>query len=100
MKKIVMKVAVSGLLILSGLSMTGCSDFQKGLVTGTAVGVAGTMIAKDRSTSSSNTTSTYYNDGYDDGCSSASGRWFKSKERWRNSTAYRDGWRNGYKRCK
>ncbi len=100
MKKFITKVALSSVLVLSGLSITGCSDFQKGLATGAAVGVAGTMIAKDSSNSSSNTTSTYYNDGYDDGCSSASGRWFKSKDRWRNYTSYRNGWRSGYKRCK
>jgi hypothetical protein len=98
MKKFITKVALSGVLVLSGLSMTGCTDFQNGLVTGTAVGVAGTMIAKE--SSNSNNSKSYYDAGYDNGCSSANGRWYKSKSRWRNYASYRNGWRNGYKRCR
>ncbi|NKQ40526.1 MAG: hypothetical protein HF962_03040 [Sulfurovum sp.] len=98
MKKVLMKIAIIGSMVLAGSTMTGCTDFERGLATGAAVGVAGTVIANEnrRPTYSRS----YYNRGYNNGCSSARGRWYKSSYYWRNSSSYRNGWRAGYRRCR
>ncbi len=97
MKKTLMKAGIIGSMVVAGITMTGCTDFERGLGTGVAVGVAGTVIAHESSRPSSRG---YYNRGYNNGCSSARGRWYKSSYYWRNFASYRNGWRSGYRRCR
>ena len=99
MKMLFVKVMTVGVVVLAGLSMTGCTDFERGFVTGAGVGVAGTVIAHE-STRRPSYSRSYYNRGYGNGCSSARGRWYKSSYYWRNSGSYRNGWRVGYRRCR
>jgi len=98
MKKMLMKVAIIGSMVLAGFSMTGCTDFERGFVTGAGVGVAGTVVANE--SSRPRYSKSYYNTGYRNGCSSARGRWYKSSYYWRNFRSYRNGWRSGYRRCR
>jgi len=97
-----MRIAMAGSLVLAGVSMTGCTDFERGFVTGTAVGVGGTVLAHEsgRSSARGRYSRSYYSRGYSNGCSSARGRWYKSSYYWRNSSSYRNGWRSGYRRCR
>ncbi len=98
MKTVLLKIAIVGSVALAGLSMTGCTDFERGFVTGAGVGVAGTVIANE--TRRPAYTRSYYSRGYNDGCASARGRWYNSRYYWRNSASYRNGWRAGYRRCR
>ncbi len=98
MKKMLIKVAIIGSMVLAGFSMTGCTDFERGLATGAAVGVGTTVIANE--SSRPRYSRSYYNTGYRNGCSSARGRWYKSSYNWRNFRSYRNGWRSGYRRCR
>jgi len=98
MKKVLIKVAVITSMVLAGFSMTGCTDFERGFVGGAAVGV-GTAVVANESRRPSYSRS-YYNRGYNNGCSSARGRWYKSSYYWRNFASYRNGWRAGYRRCR
>jgi len=102
MKKILMRVTVVAAMVFTGFSMTGCTDFERGVAVGTAAGVAGTVIATDGSTNrpSRPSRNRMYNRGVKNGCSSARGRWYKSSYNWRNYSNYRSGWRDGYRRCR
>jgi len=99
MKKALMRLAIIGSMVMAGFAMTGCTDFERGFVTGAGVGVAGTVVANESSRRPSYSRS-YYSRGYNNGCSSARGRWYKSSYYWRNSVSYRNGWRAGYRRCR
>lgn len=98
MRKSIMRVMIVVAALLAGMGTTGCTDFERGFVTGAGIGVAGTVIAHE--STRTNGSRGYYSRGYNDGCSSARGRWYKSSYYWRNSTKYRGGWRNGYRRCR
>ena len=97
MKKLLMRVAIIGTMGMAGFTMTGCTDFERGFVSGAAVGV-GTTVAAHESRNTRYSRS-YYNRGYNDGCRSARGRWYKSSYYWRNFRSYRNGWNSGKRRC-
>ncbi len=98
MKKIGIKtIAISGILSI-GLMMSGCTDIERGFATGTAVGVGGTVLTHENTRS--RYSRSYYDTGYRNGCVSARGRWRKSSYYWRNLRSYRNGWREGYRRCR
>jgi len=97
MKKMLMKIAVITSIVVAGFTMTGCTDFERGLGTGVAVGVVGTVVANESNRPSYRS---YYNRGYNNGCSSARGRWIKNRYDFRNYRSYRNGWRAGWRRCR
>jgi len=92
-----MKIAIIGAMVMAGVSMTGCTDFERGLAAGAAVGVGTTVIANESRTP--RYSRSYYDRGYRDGCRSARGRWYKSSYYWRNFRSYRNGWYSGKRRC-
>ncbi len=100
MKKLLMKVAIMGSMVMAGFTMTGCTDFERGFVSGAAVGVGTTIAAHESRGTRTRRGRSYYNRGYNNGCSSARGRWYKSSYNWRNFASYRNGWRAGYRRCR
>jgi len=97
MKKLLLKIAVVGSLVLSGFTMTGCTDFERGLAAGAAVGVVGTVAANNNSYAPRRTS--IYRRGYRNGCTTARGRWIKSRYYWNNYRSYRNGWRAGRRDC-
>jgi len=98
MKKQFIKIIILGSLVFTGLNITGCTDFERGLATGAAVGVGTAVIANE--SKHSNYRGSYYNRGYRNGCTSAQSRWYKNSYYWRNFAGYRNGWRDGYRNCR
>jgi len=102
MKKILMRVTVVVAMVFAGFSMTGCTDFERGMAVGAAAGVVGSVAANSGTNNRHyrSSRSSMYNRGVNNGCSSARGRWYKSSYNWRNYSSYRSGWRSGYRRCR
>lgn len=100
MTRFIMRATLVVAMVFAGLSVTGCTDFERGLAVGTATGVAGTVAANSISKDEHSTENSMYSRGVRNGCSSAHGRWYKNRYNWRNYSTYRDGWRTGYRRCR
>ena len=99
MSKNVLKAMTTATVLGAGIWMTGCSDFQRGLVAGTAAGVVTTAIYNYHGHNFGPNRSALYRAGVRDGCRSAEVRWTRNAYRWRTYADYRDGWRAGYRAC-
>ncbi len=100
MKKLFIKMAIVGTMVLAGFSMTGCTPYERGLATGLVVGAGATSGYYYGGYNYGPNRSSLYRTGVRNGCNSARGRWYKNSYQWRRSVNYRNGWRAGYRRCR
>ncbi|NKQ41052.1 MAG: hypothetical protein HF962_05735 [Sulfurovum sp.] len=100
MKKFITQMAIVGSLAITGVSMTGCTPYERGLVTGATLGVVGSNAFYYRGYNYGYNRNSLYQAGVRNGCNSAHGSWYKNNYRWRNYSNYRSGWRAGYRNCR